>query len=36
MEGRYSETPHCYMESVVRKGINEWRKPQPVNLSLPN
>jgi transposase len=24
------------MESVVRKGINEWRKKQPVNLSLTN
>jgi len=25
-----------YMVSVVRKGINEWRKQQPVNLSLTN
>jgi len=25
-----------YMEAVVRKGINEWCKPQPVNLSLTN
>jgi len=24
------------MASVVRKGINEWRKKQPVNLSLTN
>jgi hypothetical protein len=24
------------MVSVVRKGINEWRKQQPVNLSLTN
>jgi len=24
------------MESVVRKGINEWRKQQPENLSLTN
>jgi transposase len=29
-------TPHVYMVSVARKGINEWRKQQPVNLSLTN
>ena len=29
-------TPHGYMVSAVRKGINEWRKKQPVNLSLTN
>ena len=23
--GRIAETPHFYMLSVVRKGINEWR-----------
>jgi len=34
--GGIAATPHYYMESVVRKGINEWRKQQPVNLSLTN
>jgi hypothetical protein len=34
--GGIAATPHFYMVSVVRKGINEWRKQQPVNLSLTN
>jgi len=34
--GGIAATPHDYMVSAARKGINEWRKKQPVNLSLSN
>ena len=33
---KIAPTPHDYMVPTVRKGINEWRKKQPVNLSLTN